>query len=82
MTAAFITIAQINVFDQGIFIIPMDLKNKHKRAGINTICIEIIKTFDFKDITKEYLQDRIDPYMINEKISNNKREFGLLLSYR
>ena len=31
---------------------------------------EIIKTSDFKGITKEYLQDRINTLIINEKISN------------
>ena len=72
MTATFITITQINVFDQGIFIIITDLRKKHKCADIDNIYSEIIKPFEFKDTTKEYLQDRIDPFIINEKISNKK----------
>ena len=69
MAAAFLTNTQINVFDQRIFNIIMDLKRKRKRADLNDMHLDIIKTIDFKDTTEEYLQDRID---INEKIIHKK----------
>ena len=72
MVAAFITTVQIKVFDQSTFSIITQLKKKHKRADINSIHSKIIKTFDFKDISKEYLQDRSNTLIINEKISNKK----------
>lgn len=77
MAAAFLTNTQINVFDQRIFNIIMDLKRKRKRADLNDMHLDIIKTIDFKDTTEEYLQDRID---INEKIIHKKeQEFGLAI---
>ena len=33
-------------------------------------CKEIIKTIDFKDTTKDHLQDRINILLINEKLIN------------
>ena len=45
-------------FDQNIFTVIDDLKNKRKRADIDNILKEIIKTIDFKDTTKDDLQDR------------------------
>ena len=77
MAAAFLTNTQINVFDQRIFNIIMGLKRKRKRADLNDMHLDIIKTIDFKDTTEEYLQDRID---INEKIIHKKeQEFGLAI---
>lgn len=77
MAAAFLTNTQINVFDQRIFNIIMDLKRKRKRADLNDMHLDIIKTIDFKDTTEECLQDRID---INEKIIHKKeQEFGLAI---
>ena len=48
---------------------------------MNNIHSEIIKTFDFKDITKEYLLDRIITLIINEKIGNKKNNNRNLDSY-
>ena len=45
---------------------------KHKRADINNKHSETIKTLYLKDITKEYLQDRINTFKINDKTSNKK----------
>ena len=67
MTAAFTTTAQINVFDQGIFIIITGLKR-----NINSAYTEIVKRFDFKKFTKEYLQGRTETLIINTKIGNKK----------
>ena len=38
------------------------------------------KKFNSKDFTKEYLQDKINTLIINEKISSKKQEFALLLN--
>ena len=52
----------------------MELKRKRKRADINSILsdivkarISLVKVIDFKDTTKNYLQKRINIFMINEK---------------
>ena len=45
-------------FDQNIFTVINDLKKKRKRVDIDSIHKEIIKTIDFKDTTKDDLQDR------------------------
>ena len=39
------------------------------------------KKFNSKDFTKEYLQDKTITLIINEKISNKKQEFALLLNH-
>ena len=57
-------------FDQNIFTVINDLKKKQKRADIDSIHKEIIKTIDFKDTTKDDLQDRINILLINEKLIN------------
>ena len=57
-------------FDQNIFTVINDLKKKRKRADIDCIHKEIIKTTDFKDSTKDDLQDRINILLINEKLIN------------
>ena len=59
------------LFDQSIFTVINDLKEKRKRADIDSIDHkEIIKLIDFKDITKDDLQDRINILLINEKLIN------------
>ena len=71
MTDAFITTAQIKVFNQNIFSIITDLK-RNMRADIKDIHSEIIKTFDFKDTTKEYLQDK-NQYAHNQQENKFKK---------
>ena len=53
-------------FDQNIFTVISDLKKKRKRAGVDSIHKEIIKTSDFRDTTKDDLQNRINIFLINE----------------
>ena len=57
-------------FNQNIFTVINDLKKKLKRADIDSIHKEIIKTTDFKDTTKDDPQDRINILLINEKLIN------------
>ena len=58
------------LFDQIIFTIINDLKNKHKRADVESIHKEIAKKSDFKDVTKEDLEERINILLIHEKLLN------------
>ena len=58
-------------FGQNIFILINDLEKKRKRADIDSIHNEIIKTIGFKDTTKDDLQDRINILLINEKLIKN-----------
>ena len=53
-------------FDQNIFTVISDLKKKRKRAGVDSIHKKIIKTSDFRDTTKDDLQNRINILLINE----------------
>ena len=58
--------------DQEIFAAIYDLKKKRKLADIYIYIIykEIIKTIDFKDTTKDDLQDRINILLINKTLIN------------
>ena len=38
-----------------------------------TVFINIIKTIDFEDVTKEFLDDRIHKFIKNEKINKRNR---------
>ena len=83
MATALIQIETIS-FDQNIFTVVNDLKEKRKRADIDSIQHkEIIKLIDFKDITKNDLQDRINILLMNEnliyKINRNLKNLTLLM---
>ena len=69
MTTALIQSETISL-DQNIFTVINDLRKKPKRADIDSIRKEIIKTNDFKDTTNYDLQDRINILLINEKLIN------------
>ena len=56
-------------FDQNIFTVINDLKKKRKRADIDSILKEIIKTIDFKDTTKDDLQDRINIQIMTQHLT-------------
>ena len=83
MATALIQIETIS-FGQNIFTVVNDLKEKRKRADIDSIQHkEIIKLIDFKDITKDDLQDRINILLMNEnliyKINRNLKNLTLLM---
>ena len=46
------------------------IRNDRKRAEINAIHKEVIKTAVFKDITKDRLQDRVDKLLKNGTLLN------------
>ena len=69
MAAALIQSETIS-FNQNIFTVINDLKKKQKRADIDSIHKEIIKTTNFKATAKDDIQDRINILLINENLIN------------
>ena len=59
-----------NLFEQNIFNIINDLKDKHKRADADSIHRELIKITNFKEVSKEDLQGKLDLLLIDEKLMN------------
>ena len=57
-------------FDSKIYYTVIKIRNDRKRAEINTIHKEVIKTPIFKDITKNRLQDRADKLLKNGTLLN------------
>ena len=57
------------VWQQKIYAITK-IRNDRKRAEINAIHKEVIKTPIFKDITKDHLQDRVDRLLKNGTLLN------------
>ena len=56
--------------DSKIYYAITKIRNDRKRAEINAIHKEVIKTPIFKDITKDYLQDRVDRLLKNGTLLN------------
>ena len=59
-----------DTIDNRIFSTILQIRKRNNRAGIDSIYKQIIKTIDFEDVTKEFLDDRIHTLIINEKIIN------------
>ena len=59
-------------FDEIIVDVITDLRKKHKRADCESIHKEIIQIADFSNITKEDLMNRINIFLIDEKILNKR----------
>ena len=55
-----------------IFSTVLHIRKRNSRADIDSIYKQIIKTIDFKDVTKEFLDDRIRKIISNEKIINKR----------
>ena len=56
--------------DSKIYYAITKIRNDRKRAEINAIHKEVIKTLIFKDITKDHLQDRVDKLLKNGTLLN------------
>ena len=56
--------------DSKIYYAITKIRNDRKRAEINAIHKEVIKTPIFKEITKDHLQDRADNLLKNETLLN------------
>ena len=58
--------------DNPNFSIILHIRKKTNRVDIDSIYKQIIKTIDFEDVIKEFLDDRIDT-LINDERAINKR---------
>ena len=56
--------------DDTTFSIMLQIRKKHNRAEADSIHKQIIKTVDFADITKEFLDDIIHTLISDGKIIN------------
>ena len=54
--------------DDTIFSIILQIRKKHNRADADSIHKQIIKTVDFKNITKEFLDDISHTLITDEEI--------------
>ena len=59
-----------NRIDDTIFLIILQIRKKHNRPDVDSIHKQIIKTVDFENITKEFLDDIIHTLITDGKIKN------------
>ena len=50
----------------------LQIRKKNNRADIDSIYKQIIKTINFEDVTKEFLDDRIRTLINDEKLINKR----------
>ena len=72
----------LKVLHSEIYYAKNKIRNSHKRAEVNAIHKEVVKTPIFKDITKDRLQDRVDKLLKNGTLLNtpNRDEDSLRLN--
>ena len=58
--------------DDSIFSIKLEIRKNHNWADVDSIHKQFIKTVDFENITKEFLDDRIHTLITDVKIINKK----------
>ena len=72
---------ELNRLDDKIYSALKQIRGQNNRADINSIHKEIVKVTDFEAIRKEFLNDRIEMLLQNDKIINrlnrNKNSFRL-----
>ena len=61
---------KLNQLAQKIYSAIKQIRRQKNRAGINSIHKEIVKVTDFKAISKEFLNNRIEMLLQNDKILN------------
>ena len=69
---ATVSIANIDltILDNNVFAIINHLRKQHKRANLDKIYNELIKTINFENASREHLHDRINELIIQGKIVN------------
>ena len=81
MATALFTDAELICFDHDIIKIIRKIKNQHQRADIYSIHKKIIKIPDYHDVSKEFLNIRIENLLKNGRIRNKpnrgNRSFSL-----
>ena len=70
MATALFTDAELICFDHDIIKIIRKIKNQHQRADIYSVHKKIIKIPDYHDVTKEFLNIRIENLLKNGRIRN------------
>ena len=70
MAAALFTDAELICFDHNIIKIIRKIKNRHQHADIYSIHKKIIKIPDYHDVSKEFLNVRIENLLKNSRIRN------------
>ena len=70
MTRALFTDAELICFDHDIIKIIRKIKNQHQRADINSIHNKVIKIPDYHDISRQFLDIRIENLLKNGRIRN------------
>ena len=61
---------ELNHLDCKIYSSRKQIRGQKNCANINSIQKEIVKVIDFKSISKQFLNDRIEMVLQNEKIIN------------
>ena len=70
MATALFTDAELIYFNHDIITIIRKIKSQHQRADINSIQKKIIKIQDYHDVSKEFLNIRIENLLKNDSIRN------------
>ena len=70
MATALFTEAEFICFDYDIIKIIRKIENQHQRADIDSIHKKIIKISDYHDVSKEFLNIRIENLLKNSSIRN------------
>ena len=70
MTTALFTDAELICFCHDIVTIIRKIKNQHQGADINSIYKKIIKIPDYHDVSKKFLNIRIENLLKNGRIGN------------
>ena len=70
MTTALFTDAELICFDDHILTIIRKIKNQYQRADINSIHKKIIKILDYHDVSKDFLNIRIENLFKNGRVRN------------
>ena len=60
----------LTILDNYVFAIINHLRKQHKRANLDKIYNELIKTINFENASREHLHDRINELIIQGKIVN------------
>ena len=70
MATASIANIDLTILDNNVLAIINHLRKQHKRANLDKIYNELIKTINFENASREHLHDRINVLIIQGKIVN------------
>ena len=70
MATASIANIDLTILDNNVFAIINHLRKQHKRANLDKISNELIKTINFENASRKHLHDRINELIIQGKTVN------------